>query len=124
MHVWASAKSSSAALLSALRSRTYRRLFIAHVIALIGMGLVTVALELLACNLVGANAGAVLGTAMARITETTSTGWFGGAIHKAIEGSITILVVSIVPYSRKFLGAFRGFREDRLRYAPQSSCGK
>lgn len=40
-------------MLSVLRSRTYRRLFIAHVIALIGMGLVTVALEMLACNLAG-----------------------------------------------------------------------
>lgn len=48
-----------------LANRTYRHLFSAQVIALIGTGLMTVALGLLAYDLAGANAGAVLGTALA-----------------------------------------------------------
>lgn len=52
-------------MLSVLKNRTYRHLFIAQVIALIGTGLATVALGLLAYDLAGAQAGAVLGTALA-----------------------------------------------------------
>jgi len=51
--------------LSVLRFRTYRHLFAAQVIALAGTGLATVALSLLAYDLAGARAGAVLGTALA-----------------------------------------------------------
>ena len=52
-------------MLQILANRTYRHLFFAQVIALIGTGLATVALGLLAFDLAGANAGAVLGTALA-----------------------------------------------------------
>lgn len=52
-------------MLSVLANRTYRHLFAAQVIALIGTGLLTVALGLLAYRLAGAEAGAVLGTALA-----------------------------------------------------------
>lgn len=48
-----------------LVNRTYRHLFFAQVIALLGTGLATVALGLLAFDLAAANAGAVLGTALA-----------------------------------------------------------
>ncbi len=48
-----------------LRNSTYRHIFFAQVIALLGTGLATVALSLLAFDLAGANAGAVLGTALA-----------------------------------------------------------
>jgi MFS family permease len=48
-----------------LNNRTYRRLFGAQVIALVGTGLCTVALGLLAYEIAGADAGAVLGTALA-----------------------------------------------------------
>ncbi|WP_439651156.1 MFS transporter [Nocardia panacis] len=48
-----------------LRNRTYRRLFGAQVVALVGTGLLTVALGLLAFGLAGRDAGAVLGTALA-----------------------------------------------------------
>ena len=47
------------------KNRTYRHLFLAQVIALVGTGLATVALGLLAFDLAGAQAGAVLGTALA-----------------------------------------------------------
>lgn len=56
---------SAPSLLSPLANRTYRHLFFAQVIALVGTGLATVALGLLAYDLAGANAGAVLGTALA-----------------------------------------------------------
>lgn len=52
-------------MLNVLRNRTYRHLFLAQVIALLGTGMATVALGLLAFDLAGANAGAVLGTALA-----------------------------------------------------------
>lgn len=52
-------------MLQVLSSRTYRHLFLAQVIALVGTGLATVALGLLAYELAGADAGAVLGTALA-----------------------------------------------------------
>lgn len=52
-------------MLSVLRNRTYRRLFTAQVVALAGTGLATVALSLLAYDLAGADASAVLGTALA-----------------------------------------------------------
>lgn len=48
-----------------LANRTYRHLFAAQIIALFGTGLMTVALALLAYDLAGENAGAVLGTALA-----------------------------------------------------------
>ncbi|MFD7930850.1 MFS transporter, partial [Streptomyces sp. NPDC059742] len=52
-------------MLSVLRNGTYRRLFTAQVIALVGTGLATVALSLLAYELAGERASAVLGTALA-----------------------------------------------------------
>lgn len=52
-------------MLSVLSRRTYRHLFLAQVVALVGTGLLTVALGLLAFELAGADAGAVLGTALA-----------------------------------------------------------
>src|SRR4051794_2504163 len=52
-------------MLSPLTNRTYRHLFAAQVVALIGTGLLTVALGLLAYDLAGNEAGAVLGTALA-----------------------------------------------------------
>jgi MFS family permease len=52
-------------MLQVLANRTYRHLFLAQVIALVGTGLATVALGLLAYDLADANAGAVLGTALA-----------------------------------------------------------
>jgi len=52
-------------MLDVLKNRTYRHLFLAQVIALVGTGLATVALGLLAYDIAGAQAGAVLGTALA-----------------------------------------------------------
>lgn len=52
-------------MLSILANRTYRHLLTAQIIALVGTGLATVALGLLAFDIAGGNAGAVLGTALA-----------------------------------------------------------
>ena len=52
-------------MLSPLGNPTYRRLFVAQATALVGTGLSTVALALLAHDLAGGGAGAVLGTALA-----------------------------------------------------------
>ncbi|HDZ48216.1 hypothetical protein LCGC14_0026830 [marine sediment metagenome] len=52
-------------MLDLLAHRVYRHLFFAQVIALIGTGLTTVALALLAHDLAGGQAGVVLGTALA-----------------------------------------------------------
>jgi H+ antiporter protein len=52
-------------MLRVLANRTYRHLFLGQVIALVGTGLATVALGLLAYDIAGEDAGAVLGTALA-----------------------------------------------------------
>ncbi len=52
-------------MLGVLNNRTYRHLFLAQVIALLGTGLATVALGLQAFELADGSAGAVLGTALA-----------------------------------------------------------
>ncbi|MFP1131214.1 MFS transporter [Asticcacaulis sp. W401b] len=52
-------------MMSVLKNRAYRHMFGAQVVALIGTGLLTVALGLLAYDLAGPNAGVVLGTALA-----------------------------------------------------------
>src|SRR6266700_189186 len=52
-------------MVSVLVNRTYRHLFSAQIIALIGTGMLTVALGLLAFQLAGNQAGTVLGTALA-----------------------------------------------------------
>ena len=52
-------------MLDILKHRTYRHLFFAQVVALLGTGLATVALSIVAFNLAADEAGKVLGTAMA-----------------------------------------------------------
>lgn len=52
-------------MLHILKHRIYRTLFLAQVVALLGTGLATVALSLMAFDLAGDSAGQVLGTAMA-----------------------------------------------------------
>ena len=47
-----------------LRNRAYAKLFSAQVVALLGTGLLTVALGLLAFDLAGGDAGLVLGIAL------------------------------------------------------------
>lgn len=68
-------------MLTALANRPYRRLFTAQVVALVGTGLATVALGLLAYDLAGADAGAVLGTAFAiKMVAYVGVGPLAGAL--------------------------------------------
>lgn len=70
--------------LNPLRHRTYRHLYLAQVIALAGTGLSTVALALLAYDLAGERAGAVLGTALAlkMVAYVGLAPVFGGMAHR------------------------------------------
>ena len=54
----------SALITSPLRNRVYRRLFVAQVIGLVGTGLATVAMGLLAFGIAGGDAGMVLGVVL------------------------------------------------------------
>jgi len=67
-----------------LSNREFRKLFSAQVIALVGTGLSTVALTLLAYDLVGGNAAAVLGTALAfkMIAYVVFAPIVGGLAHR------------------------------------------
>ena len=51
-------------MLSVLRNRAYALLFSAQVIALVGTGLLTIALGLLSFDIAGGDAGVILGVAM------------------------------------------------------------
>lgn len=51
-------------MLAVLRDQAYAKLFSAQMIALLGTGLLTVALGLLAFDIAGSNAGLVLGLAL------------------------------------------------------------
>ncbi len=74
----------SALVISPLRHGEFRKLFSAQVIALVGTGLSTVALTLLAYDLVGGNAAAVLGTALAfkMIAYVVFAPIVGGLAHR------------------------------------------
>jgi MFS family permease len=70
-----------------LTNKTYRSLFLAQVISLVGTGLGTVALALLAYDIAGDNAGAVLGTALfikmaAYVVLSPVAGAFAGVIPR------------------------------------------
>ncbi|NMG38309.1 MFS transporter [Chelativorans sp. ZYF759] len=68
-------------MLSVLSNRTYRHLFAAQVLSLIGTGLTTVALGLLAYELAGADAGQVLGIALAiKMIAYVGVSPFAGAL--------------------------------------------
>jgi len=69
---------------SPLRNNAFRRLFSAQVIALVGTGMTTVALTLLAYDMVKENAGIVLGTALAfkMVAYVVFAPIIGGLAHR------------------------------------------
>jgi MFS family permease len=77
-----------------LRNPDFRRLFSAQVIALVGTGLSTVALTLLAYDLAGGNAAAVLGTALAfkMIAYVVFAPIVGGVAHRFARKPFLILM--------------------------------
>ena len=84
-------------MLSPLRSRTYRHLFAAQVIALLGTGLATVALGLVAFQLAGADAGAVLSTALAiKMVAYVSIGPIAGAFANQFPRRAMLVALDLV----------------------------
>ncbi|UCG72250.1 MAG: MFS transporter [Chromatiales bacterium] len=77
-----------------LRNPQFRKLFSAQVIALVGTGLSTVALTLLAYDLVGGNAAAVLGTALAfkMVAYVVFAPIVGGLAHRFARKPFLILM--------------------------------
>jgi MFS family permease len=75
-----------------LANRVYRRLFAAQVVALLGTGLSTVALALLAYDLAGEDAGAVLGTALAlkMVAYVAIAPMVGGLAHRLARKPLLI----------------------------------
>jgi len=72
-------------MLDILKNRTFRHLFAAQVIALLGTGLATVALSLLAYDLAGEQAGFVLGTALAiKMIAYVGVSPFAGALAEKL----------------------------------------
>jgi len=84
-------------MLAVLRNRTYRHLFGAHVVALTGTGLATVALGLLAYDLAGADAGAVLGTALAiKMVAYVSVAPIAAALLGALPRRAVLVTLDLV----------------------------
>jgi len=84
-------------MLKILANRTYRHLFLAQVIALVGTGLATVALGLLAFDLAGAQAGAVLGTALAiKMTAYIGVAPIAAAFAECLPRKAMLVSVDLV----------------------------
>ncbi|WTW92495.1 MFS transporter [Streptomycetaceae bacterium NBC_01309] len=82
---------------AALRNRTYRRLFTAQVIALVGTGLATVALSLLAYDIAGADASAVLGTALAiKMAAYVAIAPLAGAVADRVPRRALLAAMDVV----------------------------
>ncbi len=76
---------------------TYRRLFTAQVVALTGTGLATVALGLLAYDIAGADAGAVLGTALAiKMIAYVGVGPLAGALATYVPRKALLVTLDVV----------------------------
>ena len=84
-------------MLQVLGNRAYRHLFLAQVIALVGTGLATVALGLIAFDLAGANAGAVLGTALAiKMVAYVGVAPIAAAFAERLDRRVMLVSLDIV----------------------------
>lgn len=84
-------------MLGVLKNSTYRRLFTAQVVALVGTGLMTVALALLAYDLAGENAGAVLGTALAiKMTAYVVVGLLAGGLANLVPRRAFLVSLDLI----------------------------
>lgn len=79
------------------RNQTYRHLYLAQVIALVGTGLATVALGLLAYDLAGDGAGAVLGTALAiKMVAYVAVAPVAGAFAEILPRRAVLVTLDLV----------------------------
>lgn len=84
-------------MLAVLSNLTYRRLFTAQVVALTGTGLATVALGLLAYDVAGADAAAVLGTALAiKMVAYVGIGPLAGALAVILPRKALLVSLDVV----------------------------
>lgn len=84
-------------MINVLKNRTYAALFAAQVIALIGTGLLTVALGLLAFDLADEKAGAVLGTAYAiKMVAYVGLSPLANAIVEHLPRKAVLIVADVV----------------------------
>lgn len=84
-------------MIQVLRHPAFRRLFSAQVVALVGTGLATVALALLAYDLAGDDAGAVLGTALAiKMGVYVLLAPLAGALVPPAQRKRTLVVLDVV----------------------------
>ncbi len=80
-----------------LRHRNFRTLFLAQMVALVGTGLATVALALLAYDLAGPNAGAVLGTALAiKMTVYILLSPLAGAFVPLAKRKVVLITLDVI----------------------------
>ena len=80
-----------------LRHASFRRLFLAQMVALVGTGLATVALALLAYDLAGPRAGAVLGTALAiKMTVYVLLAPLAGAFVPLAKRKAALITLDVV----------------------------
>lgn len=84
-------------MLDVLRNRTYRHLFLAQIIALVGTGLATVALGLLAYEIAGDAAGAVIGTALAiKMVAYVTVAPVAGAVVEMLPRRLMLVGLDLV----------------------------
>tara|TARA_R110000751_G_scaffold271352_1_gene371118 strand:+ start:2792 stop:4093 length:1302 start_codon:yes stop_codon:yes gene_type:complete len=84
-------------MLDILKHRTYRHLFLAQVVALLGTGLATVALSMVAFDLAGNDAGQVLGTAMAiKMVAYVLIAPFASALADNVPRRIMLVALDLV----------------------------
>lgn len=84
-------------MLDILRHRTYRHLFLAQVVALLGTGLATVALSIVAFDLAGEDAGKVLGTALAiKMAAYVLIAPFASALAENVPRRVLLVMLDLV----------------------------
>ena len=84
-------------MLRILANRTYRHMFAAQVLSLLGTGLTTVALGLLAYDLAGSDAGRVLGTALAiKTVAYVGLAPIAGALASAVPRRACLVTLDLV----------------------------
>jgi len=84
-------------MLDVLSNRTYRRLFAAQLIALLGTGLATIALALLAYDLGGEAAGSILGTALAiKMVAYVSVAPIASALAQNVERRTLLIALDAI----------------------------
>ena len=84
-------------MLDVLADRTYRYLFASQIVALLGTGLATVALGLLAYSLAGADAGTVLGTALAiKMIAYVGIAPIAAAVTQRLPRRATLITLDLI----------------------------